>query len=138
MSKTATLIPPGAEPQATQARRALMALREGKPMVGDDAMPPAAAAAMEHMLETLAAGAGAAVVPMDAELTTQQAADILGVSRPTLVKFLEDGTMPFRTIGVHRRIMAADVFSYLAEERKCQDTALDELVAINQAAGFYD
>ena len=73
-----------------------------------------------------------------AELTTQQAADILGVSRPTLVKLLEDGTMSFRTVGVHRRIKAADLFSYLAEERKRQDTALDELVAINQAAGFYD
>jgi len=138
MSKTATLIPPGAEPEAAQARRALMALREGKPMVGDDALPPAAAAAMEHMLETLAAGGGAAVVPMDAELTSQQAADILGVSRPTLVKLLEDGTMSFRTIGVHRRIKAADVFAYMAEERRRQDIALDELVAINQAAGFYD
>ncbi|MFZ4071938.1 MAG: hypothetical protein ACOYJ6_17770 [Caulobacterales bacterium] len=55
MSKTATLIPPGAEAQAAQARRALAALREGKPMVGDAAMPRAIAAAMEQILETLAA-----------------------------------------------------------------------------------
>jgi len=75
---------------------------------------------------------------MDFELTTQQAADILGVSRPTLVKLLEDGTMPFRTIGVHRRIKAAVVFAYLDEERRRQDSALDELVAINQPAGLYD
>ncbi len=75
---------------------------------------------------------------MDVELTTQQAADILGVSRPTLVKLLEDGTMPFRTIGVYRRIKAAEVFAYLDEERRRQDSALDELVAINQPAGLYD
>jgi len=75
---------------------------------------------------------------MDFELTTQQAADILGVSRPTLVKLLEDGTMPFRTIGVDRRIKAAEVFAYLDEERRRQDSALDELVAINQPAGLYD
>lgn len=63
-------------------------------------MPAAAAAATERMLEALAEGGGTAVVPLDAELTTQQAADILGVSRPTLIKYLDDGTLPFRTIGV--------------------------------------
>lgn len=138
MSKTATLSPPGAETEAAQARRALAALREGKPMVGDAAMPHAVAAAMEQMLETPAAGGGAAVMSMDAELTTQQAADILGVSRPTRVKFLEGGTMPFRTIGVHRRIRAAEVFAYVEDECRRQGSALDELVAINQRAGLYD
>jgi excisionase family DNA binding protein len=138
MSKTATLIPPGDEAEAAQAGRALAALREGKPMVGEAAMPRAVATAMEQMLETLAAGGGAALLSMDAELTTQQAADILGVSRPTLVKFLEDGTMPFRTIGVHRRIKAAEVFAYGEDERRRQDSALDELVAINQRSRLYD
>jgi excisionase family DNA binding protein len=138
MSKSATLIPPGAEADAAQARRALAALREGRPLIGDAAAPPAAAAAIEQVLESMATGGGAAVMPLDAELTTQQVADILGVSRPTLIKFLEDGTLPFRTIGVHRRIKAVDVFAYLDSEQKRQDAALNELVALNQAAGFYD
>jgi excisionase family DNA binding protein len=138
VTKIATLthVPTAAE--AKQARKALEALREGQPLVGEAAMPPGATEAMERVLEALASGDGAAVVPLDAELTTQQAADILRVSRPTLVKYLEDGTLPFRTIGVHRRIKAAELFDYIERERARQDGALNELVAINQRAGLYD
>jgi excisionase family DNA binding protein len=138
MSKLATIVPPGLDAEAAQAGRALKALREGSPLTGDAALPPAAHNAIKQMLETLAGGGGAAVLSLDAELTTQQAADILGVSRPTLVKYLEDGTLPFHTTGVHRRVKAADVFAYLERARANQDAALDEFVAINQRAGLYD
>lgn len=138
MTKPATLTRPTSDAEAGQARRALEAMRQGKPLVGDAAAPPGAAAAFERVLEAMAEGGGAAVVPLDAELTTQQAADILGVSRPTLVKYLEDGTLPFRTIGVHRRIRAGDLFAYLEQERGRREAALDEMVAINQQAGLYD
>lgn len=138
MTKPATLTRPVSEAEAGQARRALEAMRQGKPLVGDSAAPPGAAAAFERVLEAMAEGGGVAVAPLDAELTTQQAADILGVSRPTLVKYLEDGTLPFRTIGVHRRIRAVDLFAYLEQERAQRDAALDEMVAINQQAGLYD
>lgn len=127
MTKSATLTHAATEAEANQARRALQALREGRPLVGETAMPPVAAAAMERVLEALAAGGGAAVVPLDAELTTQEAADILGVSRPTLVKYLDDGTLPFRTIGLHRRIKAAELFAYLDQERARREAALDEM-----------
>lgn len=138
MTKPATLTRPVSEAEAGQARRALEAMRQGKPLVGDSAAPPGAAAAFERVLEAMAEGGGVAVAPLDAELTTQQAADILGVSRPTLVKYLEDGTLPFRTIGVHRRIRAVDLFAYLEQERAQRDAALDEMVEINQQAGLYD
>lgn len=138
MTKPATLTRPVTEAEAGQARRALDAMRRGKPLVGDAAAPPGAAAAFERVLEAMAEGGGVAVAPLDAELTTQQAADILGVSRPTLVKYLGDGTLPFRTIGVHRRIRAVDLFAYLEQERAQRDAALDEMVEINQQAGLYD
>jgi excisionase family DNA binding protein len=126
------------EAEAKQAQRALEALRSGKPLEGDAAMSAGAAAALEMVLEAMASGGGVAVAPLAAELTTQQAADILGVSRPTLVKYLDDGTLPFRTIGVHRRIKAADLFAYLERERALRMAALDEIAAINQQAGLYD
>lgn len=138
MTKRSTLSRPVTEAEVNQARRALEALRQGRPLVGDAAAPPGASAAFERVLEAMAEGGGAAIVPLDAELTTQQAADILGVSRPTLVKYLEDGTLPFRTIGVHRRIRAIDLFAHLDRERAQREAALDEMVAINQRAGFYD
>jgi len=121
-----------------QARRDLEALRAGKPLVGDFAAPPSAIAGIEQVLEAIAGGGGAAVLPLDAELTTQEAADLLCVSRPTFVKLLEAGAVPFRTIGSHRRIRTMDLLAYLDRERAAQNRALDELVALNQAAGLYD
>ncbi|MBI2741143.1 MAG: helix-turn-helix domain-containing protein [Rhodospirillales bacterium] len=102
------------------------------------AVPPAAAAALERVLEAMARGDGVAVIALDAELTTQEAADLLGISRPTLVKRLEEGALPFRTLGVHRRIKAAEVVAYLEHERAGQQAALDKMVADNQRAGLYD
>lgn len=62
--------------------------------------------------ETLSKGRAVTVAPYDTSLTTQQAADMLGVSRPTLVKLLEEGRMAYRKVGRHRRIMLADVQEY--------------------------
>jgi len=138
MSKVASIIPPGSELDISQARRASNAMRDGRPMTGNDVLPSVAIAALDHLLSALATGDGAAILPLDAELTTQEAADLLGVSRPTLVKLLETGALAFRTIGVHRRIRTADLVAYRDQERRRQDAALDELVALNQAAGLYD
>ena len=63
---------------------------------------------------------------------------MLGVSRPTLVKLLECGAIPFTTLGSHRRIKAADVVTYRALRDAERRTALDELAAENQQLGLYD
>ncbi len=138
MSKNTLIERPSTQKEAAQARRALEALRHGKPITGDMAAPLAATAAMERILETMAEGGGVAVIALDAELTTQEAADLLGVSRPTLIRFLNEEMLPFRILGAHRRLKTADVLAYREKLRTAREAALDEMVAGNQSAGLYD
>jgi len=52
------------------------------------------------------------VMPIYAELSTQETAELLNISRPHLVELLEQGKIPFRKVGIHRRVLAKDVFDY--------------------------
>lgn len=95
--------------------------------------------AFELFLEVLgqmANGNAVTIVPVHAELTTQQAADLLNVSRPHLVKLLESGAIPFRHVGAHRRIGARDLFSYKREEQTRQAELMAELAAEGQKLGL--
>lgn len=76
------------------------------------AIPAAAFRLMNEVLTQMAQGNSVMLIPVNAELTTQQAADLLNVSRPHLVELLEQKTIPFRKVGTHRRILAHDVMSY--------------------------
>jgi excisionase family DNA binding protein len=139
MTKTSTLIErPGDDSQAKQARRTLEAFRKGASITGEAAPPPAAAAAMERVLEAIAGGDGVAIVPLDAEITTQEAADLLGIARPALIGLLETGVIPHRTIDAQRRIKSSDVLAYRDRRRIEQNAMLDEMVAENQRLGLYD
>ena len=68
------------------------------------ALPDPAFRLLKEVLEQMARGHVVAVTPIEAELTTQQAAELLGVSRPHLIKLLEDGALPYRKVGTHRRV----------------------------------
>lgn len=75
-------------------------------------MPYEVFALLSEIVGVLAEGRGVSVVPTGTQLTTQQAADFLGISRPTLVKLLEQGHVPFTRIGRHRRVALEDLLEY--------------------------
>lgn len=80
-----------------------------------------------QILVQMAEGNAVTLVPIHAYLTTQEAADLLHVSRPYLIKLLEKGEMPFEKVGTHRRIKAEDVFSYQIKIEADKKDALNEL-----------
>jgi excisionase family DNA binding protein len=92
---------------------------------------------LQTLLEHMAAGRGISIMPLEAELTTQQAADLLCVSRPFLIKLLEEGAIPHRKIGRHRRVRVADLLTYRKQNQTARSAALDELTSIGQELGDY-
>lgn len=92
---------------------------------------------LSRMVEALSEGRGVSVVPTSVRLTTQQAADHLGMSRPTLVKLLERGEIPFSTVGRHRRVALDDLIGYERRARRLRRQALADLTAETAADGDY-
>lgn len=92
-------------------------------------LPAGAVALLMDILEAMAAGRGVAIIPENAELTTVQAAAILNVSRPYLIKLLAEGKLPHRKVGKHRRILMEDVMTYKHRIDKDREAVLDQLVA---------
>ena len=76
--------------------------------------------------------------PESSELTTKQAAELLGVSRPFLIGILESGAILHRKIGRHRRVLMKDVLAYKKTMQVNRRAALDELVKASEDAGGYD
>jgi excisionase family DNA binding protein len=80
---------------------------------------------LRHVVEVLQQGLAVTVAPLTQTLTTQQAADLLGVSRPTLIKLLDEGKIPFERTGTHRRVLLRDLLSYRERRRAAQYAALE-------------
>ncbi len=102
------------------------------------ALPASAVNLLKDILEAMAAGQRVTLIPEHAELTTMQAADILNVSRPYLIKLLEKGEIPFRKVGRHRRILMEDLMAYKDKSDRQSRAAMDELVALSEELGLYD
>ena len=100
-------------------------------------LPAGAVALLMDILEAMGAGRGVTVIPENAELTTVQAAEVLNVSRPFLIKLLADGTIPHRKVGTHRRVLMEDVMAYKAQSLRKRESALDQLVRDAQEQGEY-
>ena len=101
-------------------------------------LPALAVGLLRGALSELARGNAVTLMPIHAELTTQEAADLLNVSRPFLVKLLESGTIPFHMVGTHRRILAADVLRYRNQQRQRSSEALDEIGRIDRELGLHE
>jgi excisionase family DNA binding protein len=119
---------PGADPVRIQGE-----------LAGDDALvvPRSAAVMLAQILAMLANGQGVQIMPDAAELTTQQAADFLNVSRPYLIKLLEAGEIPFHMVGTHRRIRFQDLREYGRNDDLARRRAADELTRLSQELGLY-
>jgi excisionase family DNA binding protein len=90
------------------------------------------------IVENLKAGNGVTVIPMHAELTTVEAAELLNVSRPFLIKQLEAGALRFHMVGTHRRLRLADVLGYRDRMDAQAEEALAAMTAEAEERGLYD
>jgi excisionase family DNA binding protein len=101
-------------------------------------LPPAVFEVLRDVVEAMAHGQAVTIAPVHQRLTTQEAADLLGVSRPTLVKLLESGEIPFEQPGRHRRVRLADVLAYRDRASADRRSALDRMVEIANEADMYE
>lgn len=140
---------PDAAAEAAEAARSLAPLlgrKKGKSqhvtVVADGerearvVVPRAAFELFVRILGEMANGNAVTIVPVHAELTTQQAAELLNVSRPFMVKLLETGKIPFRMVGTRRRVRFEDLVRYKQQDDVEREKVIDELTAEAQRLGL--
>jgi excisionase family DNA binding protein len=132
-----------AEIDAMFAAAAAAPSTPGPMLVGPDGItktpiPEALYEVLARAAADLAMGHGVVILPYSTQLTTQQAADMLNVSRPTLIALLEEGQIPFTRVRSHRRIQLADLIAYQRRHRAEADRAREQIVARAQELGVYD
>lgn len=84
------------------------------------------------VLSEMSKGNAISLIPHHQEVSTQEAANLLNVSRPFLVSLLEKGEIPFRKVGAHRRVLLTDILTYREKTKQLRTQALDELAALSQ------
>lgn len=99
-------------------------------------LPLPAVRLLIELLNEMAQGNAVSLIPTHVELTTQEAADLINVSRGFLVKLLERQEIPHRKVGTHRRVLFSDLKAYEFRSRRERSKALDELAAEGQALGL--
>jgi len=99
-------------------------------------LPATAARLLVRILEEMARGNAVTLVPVHAELTTQQAAGMLSISRPSLIQLLDEGKIDYRRVGAHRRVRLASLIKYKRQADAARRSALAELAAYDQELGI--
>ncbi|GAA1378820.1 hypothetical protein GCM10009638_21140 [Luteococcus sanguinis] len=88
--------------------------------------------------ENLAAGRAVSIAPVSKMMTTQEAADYLGMSRPSLIKIVDAGSIPHTTVGRHRKIRLGDLIDYQRRAAEERQRALDEMAQVARAEGLHE
>ena len=99
-------------------------------------LPKSVTPLLIHLLTEMAQGNAVTLIPVHAELTTQEAANLLNVSRPHLIRLLEEGKIPFHKAGTHRRVRFADIEKYRKQFELQRQAALEELASQAQELGM--
>jgi len=133
-------VPKTEEEQVAELRRLV---QEGiARLVGPDGrqveLPDTVQELLLKILKNLQQGKAVSIVAEQQDLTTQRAANILGVSRPFLVGLLEDGHVPFHMVGSHRRVYLRDLLAYKHRRDSARHEAIDRMAKAEQEAGTYD
>lgn len=143
-TEATTLLPPADMEPMLDLSRFLHHITEPAALLGPDGqtvpLPMEAFQVLVKVVEAMRAGKAITVAPLDQRLTTQEAADFLGISRPTLVKLLEQGEVPYErpAAGRHRRVRLSDVLDYQIRKRQERRITLDQMTADAVDAGLYD
>ena len=101
-------------------------------------LPAAMYDVLKQVAEALAAGMGVTVAPLNALLTTQEAADYLGISRPTLVRMLERGDLPMEKPSRHRLVRLNDLVAFQERQRAARQSVLSDMQQQSHLDGLYD
>lgn len=139
-----TVLPPHDLGAMLDLSRFLRQVSQPAVLVGPDGqtvpLPMEAYRVLADVAEAMRNGKAITVAPVDQLLTTQEAADFLGISRPTLIKLLQRGTIPYEcpAVGRHRRVRLQDVVDYQAANRTRRRQTLDDLTGQAVSDGLYE
>src|SRR6202453_1459687 len=99
-------------------------------------LPAPAVKMLVRILEEMARGNAVTLIPVHAELTTQEAADMLNISRPSLIQLLDEGKIEYRRVGTHRRVKFQSVIRYKRNAEEARRAALEDMAAYDQELGI--
>jgi excisionase family DNA binding protein len=136
-----TVLPGGVEDRLAELLAALETTRRPALISGDGRrieLPDVLFNVLHDVVVALSHGLAITVAPRHTVMGTGEAAALLGVSRPTLVRLLEAGEIPFDKPGRHRRIRLDDLLAYHERSRRARAAGLDEMVRAAEEAGVYD
>ena len=102
------------------------------------ALPGAIVGLLDEILKNMQAGKAVSIVPEHQQLTSQRAANLLGVSRPFMVRLLEEGHLPFHMVGSHRRVYLKDLLAYQKRRDEERHGAINRMARMELEAGTYD